>query len=431
MSRGGKTALVAGAVGVAALGVVALACQPVRQQLVVAFTPSYEPTGDVRAVAEQARLRPDYEGRDADRPKIAVTLLPVGRGFAEVTDLQFPPGAAALAVVLTKAGAAHWLHLPDGASGPLFSVKVLTASEEGLLGLAFHPRFAENGRFFLNYVADRDGQDTTVIEEWKVAPGADLRTARPEAVRVLLEVAQPYPNHDAGQLAFGPDGMLYVGLGDGGYRADPHDNGQKPSALLGKMLRISVEPEGGRPYGVPADNPFVGKEGFRPELWALGLRNPWRYSFDGKGRLWVADVGQDRFEELDVVERGRNYGWKVREGRHCFEPGEGCRTEGLVDPVYEYDREDGQSVTGGFVYEGAGIPALAGKYVFGDFVRGRLWAIDPPAALDGTAPLPTPYALGKFALLPSTFGRDPSGELYVGDFASGAIYRLEPGEEAR
>ena len=175
----------------------------------------------------------------------------------------------------------------------LFAVEVRTASEEGLLGLAFHPRFAENGRFFLNYVVGHEGDDVSRIAEWTHSAPSDLKGGQATERRILMSVAQPYANHNAGQLAFGPDGYLYVGWGDGGYRDDPHGNGQKPDALLGKMLRIDVDREAdGRPYAIPADNPFVGKTGYRPEIWALGLRNPWRYAFDPKGRLVVADVGR-------------------------------------------------------------------------------------------------------------------------------------------
>jgi glucose/arabinose dehydrogenase len=328
-------------------------------------------------------------------------------------------------VVLEKGGAAKWASVVDGASGPLFSVDVLTEAEEGLLGLAFHPRFSENGRFFINYVADLGGQDTTVIEEWRVPPGADLRTAHPKAEHRVLTQEQPFQNHKAGQLAFGPDGLLYVGFGDGGFADDPRGNGQNPKTWLGKMLRIDVDhPADGKAYRVPADNPFVGKEGFLPEIWALGLRNPWRYAFDPKGRMVVADVGQNLWEEVNLLERGDNLGWNTREARHCFKPKSDCRTEGLVDPVYEYDREEGQSITGGYVYEGKSVPALDGKYLVADFTSGRVWALELPA--DRAGPLVEAWAVGRWSMLPATFGKAADGEVYLADFGEGTVYGFVP-----
>jgi glucose/arabinose dehydrogenase len=197
------------------------------------------------------------------------------------------------------------------------------------------------------------------------------------------------------------------------------------------MLRLDVDaaspasPVDGRAYGIPADNPFVGQAGIPPETWALGLRNPWRFSFAPDGRMVLADVGQNAWEEVDIVSAGDNLGWKIREGSRCFAPTDGCATDGLVDPVYTYGHEqDGQSITGGYVYTGQAIPALAGKYVFGDFVSGRIWALDLPAELPGEA---TVHALGRFPAMWVTFGRDGAGELWVADFAAGVVYGLEAG----
>lgn len=403
------------------------ACHQIRRQAIATLGDSakYKPEPVQPAAASPAApgLRPSIEGPDLERKRIDVVLVPVARGFDSPTDVQFPPGESRLAVVLEKSGTAKWVWLPDGSSGDLFKVEVLTESEEGLLGLAFHPRFSENGRFFVSYVAAVGGDDTSVVEEWRVPPGADLRSAKPAAQRRLMLVKQPYQNHDAGQLAFGPDGFLYIGWGDGGYADDPHGHGQNPSTLLGEMLRIDVDrEEGGKPYGIPADNPFVGKPGFQPEIFARGLRNPWRYCFDPKGRLIVADVGQYKWEEIDIVVRGANYGWNVREGRHCFNPEHNCRTEGLTDPIYEYPRDDGGSITGGYVYEGKSVPALVGKYLFADFVSGRVWAIDLPGAHDGDAG--PAWALGKWSLLPATFGKAADGEVYLADFGEGVLYRF-------
>jgi glucose/arabinose dehydrogenase len=397
-------------------------CSGLKRAIVSVYPRDYSVKGD------PSNLTPSFEGKDEARERIAISLTVVGAGFENPTDVQFAPTDALVAVVTEQGGKAKALDLRDGKTSVLLEIEVLTASEEGLLGLAFHPRFNENGKLYLNYVVDKNGEDTSRVGEWRVPPGSDLRAVKLGGERAVMEVQQPYPNHNAGQLVFGPDGMLYVGWGDGGWRDDPHGNGQNPMTMLGSMLRIDVDrSEGGKAYAVPADNPFVGRAGFLPETWAFGLRNPWRYSFDPRGRLIVADVGQDTFEEIDIVERGKNYGWDPREGRHCFEPKEGCRTEGLSDPIYEYGRDEGQSVTGGFVYTGARLPALAGKYVFADFVTGRLWALDlPENDPDGRGPLAKAYTLGKWPMVPSTFGRDAQGELYVADYASGRVFRLDP-----
>jgi glucose/arabinose dehydrogenase len=409
----------------------ALNCMGVRRVIGRAIAPVYKVQGD------PSHLEPVFEGADATRERIAVSLTTVASGFDNITDVQFVPGDPTLAVVLEQGGKAKWASLADRASGELLSIEVLTVVEEGLLGLAFHPRFAENGKLYLNYVADRDGRDKSVVSEWRVPPGADLRKVKPAGERTIMEVIQPYPNHNAGQLTFGPDGYLYVGWGDGGSGGDPDGHGQDAMTMLGSMLRVDVDrddPAAGKAYAVPADNPFVGRAGFLPETWAWGLRNPWRYSFDPRGRLIVADVGQNKWEEIDIVERGKNYGWNVREARHCFKPEVGCKTDGLSDPIYEYGREEGQSVTGGYVYTGEGLPALRGKYVFADFVVGRLWAIDlpdsAPAPGETRAPLAKSYALGKWPIVPSTLARDAAGEIYVADFASGKIFRIDPARQS-
>ncbi len=367
--------------------------------------------------AESAAMAATYTGADEARPHIEVQLEAVASGLVEPTDLQFQPGEDALLLVCEKRGDLRWFELGTEASGLSARVQVKTKSEEGLLGLAFHPRFEDNGLFYLNYVEEGPRGDTTVIEEW-VAAARDLR-GQVQANRRVLEVVQPYANHDAGQLQFGPDGMLYVGLGDGGFRNDPKGNGQETGTWLGSMLRLDVD--GGEPYAVPPDNPFVGREGFQPEIWAYGLRNPWRYSFAPDGRLIVADVGQDQWEEVDVVSAGDNLGWNTREASHCFPPGVACSAEGMVDPIWEYGRDEGQSVTGGYVYTGSAIPDLAGLFVLADFISGRIWALDLPQS--GPA---SPRSLGRWPVLVSTFGRDPTGELYLADYGSGTVYRLAP-----
>ncbi|MCA9525852.1 MAG: PQQ-dependent sugar dehydrogenase [Myxococcales bacterium] len=356
---------------------------------------------------------PVFEGLDAKRPRVAVDLVPVATGIDQPTDIQAVPGQPGTLAVLMKGGRA--VRLAGGQVTPWFTVEVTDRSEMGLLGLAFHPRYAENRRFFLNY--SPAGARQTRVEEW-------LDGSTPKPVRVLLTVEQPYANHDAGQLAFGPDGFLYIGLGDGGAADDPHGHGQDLKTLLGSMLRIDVEPRDGQPYGVPPDNPFVGRADARPEIWAYGLRNPWRYGFAPDGRLVVADVGQNLFEEVTVVGRGENHGWNRREADHCFPPGQACDATGLVDPVYTYTHaEDGSSITGGAVYTRTDIPDLQGKYVFGDFATGRLWAIDLPRDRAPVAPEKA-TALGGWPINPSTFGVGHDGTLYVGDFRGQRILKL-------
>ena len=244
-------------------------------------------------------------------------------------------------------------------------------SEEGLLGLAFDPAFTENGHLYVYYTASRPRR--VVISRFSAAADAD-----PDSERVILQVPQPYANHNGGQLAFGPDGYLYAGIGDGGSGGDPHGHGQDPSTLLGTILRIDVsaiDSLGG--YAVPPDNPFAGSaDGARGEVWAYGLRNPWRFSFDRlTGDLWAADVGQWEYEEIDIVRPGLNYGWNVMEGSQCFSPRAGCVRAGLELPVAEYDHDLGCSITGGYVYRGARLPSLSGAYVYGDYCSGRIWAL--------------------------------------------------------
>jgi len=295
------------------------------------------------------------------------------------------------------------------------------SNEMGLLGLAFHPDYAANGFFFVDYTAANPRR--TVVARYRVDPGNPAQ-ADPNSELVLLEIEQPFGNHNGGQVAFGPDGYLYIAMGDGGSGGDPQGNGQNRNALLGKILRIDVDnPGAGRNYGIPSDNPFVaalcGPVGCRDEIYAFGLRNPWRFSFDAQGRLWVGDVGQNAWEEIDIVEKGGNYGWNLMEANHCFEPQTGCERDDLLRPVWEYDRDAGRSITGGYVYRGANVPALAGKYVYGDFVSGKIWAL----AYDGTDAVNEELLDTSLGI--ASFGEDASGELYLCAF-DGKIYRFVP-----
>jgi glucose/arabinose dehydrogenase len=368
---------------------------------------------------------PVFAGPDKNREQIPVVLSPVAEGFSELTDLQFVPGFNTLLAITEKGGRLRWIDLDSGRRGEWLSLDVLTASEQGLLGLAFHPDFNNNSRFFINYSTQKDGEEWSRVEMWQFTPNKDPRQITPQTIHVVMEVSQPYANHNAGQLAFGSDGYLYIGWGDGGAGGDPHNNGQNTHTLLGSMLRIDVDrKEGLHNYAIPADNPFRDNADFLPQIWAWGFRNPWRYSFDNLGRLIVADVGQNAWEEISIVDRANNYGWNIREGRHCFKPRTGCRTTGLTDPIFEYGHDEGNAITGGYVYLGEQISQLKNKYIFGDFGTGKIWALDLPQNTGSTTA--KIYSLGKWPLLISTFGRDASGKIYVADYDKGVIYRLDP-----
>lgn len=285
--------------------------------------------------------------------------------------------------------------------------------EMGLLSLAFHPQFADNGYFFVNYT--RTGG--TVVARFRASPeGAD-----PDSEQVMLAFPQPFRNHNGGQLAFGPDDYLYIATGDGGGGGDPQGNGQNPSTFHGNILRIDVDTGGSRgEYAIPPGNPFVGNdEGWLEEIYAYGLRNPWRFSFDPvTGYLWVADVGQDRVEEINIVEKGGNYGWNIMEGSLCFEPRDDCDTYGLELPVYEYHHPLGRSITGGHVYRGERLPALEGAYIYGDYVTGRIWGLWYEEGRD-----PENFQLAETDLNITSFGVDKVGELFLTAF-DGKVYRL-------
>jgi glucose/arabinose dehydrogenase len=291
--------------------------------------------------------------------------------------------------------------------------------EEGLLGIAFHPDYETNGYFYVNYTAANPRR--TVISRFSVLV-SDPNRADPTSELVLLEFDQPFPNHNGGQLTFGPDGYLYIATGDGGGAGDPLNNGQNLSTLLGKILRIDVNgTAAGLNYSIPPDNPFVGT-GFREEIYAYGLRNPWRFSFDPVTReLWAGDVGQDTREEIDIIESGKNYGWKIMEGSLCFSPSVGCNPTGLTLPIWEYGRDDGASVTGGVVYRGTAIPKLVGAYIYGDYVSGRIWALN----YDGTQVVSNDLITAQ-SISTSSFGVDEEGEIYICGYDVGTIYKIVP-----
>jgi glucose/arabinose dehydrogenase len=294
--------------------------------------------------------------------------------------------------------------------------RVSCCGERGLLSAAFPPGYREKRYFYVNYT-DQSGD--TVVARYRTSKDNDR--ADPASEEVVLTVKQPFANHNGGQLAFGPDGFLYIGMGDGGSANDPYGNGQKMNTLLGKVLRIDVE-SGARPYAVPASNPFLGRKDALPEIWASGLRNPWRFSFDrATGDLYLADVGQNKYEEVNVQPAssrgGENYGWNIMEGMHCFRS-RTCDASGLVKPAAEYGHGQGCSVTGGMVYRGRAFPRLVGTYLYGDYCSGRIWGLRK----QGSRLISAELAETKLAI--STFGEDEAGEIYVADHESGAIYRV-------
>lgn len=379
-------------------------CRDTQRALVQAFDRPYE------ASASEAR----FTAGDATRKRVDVRLVAVATGLTQPTDAVPAQGGY---LVLEKGGNLRYAR--GGTGRTLLTLDVTTVSEQGLLGIALAPDFEATGRFVLHYTTKKDGKDVSRVQHFRAL--GDLATAGVEAGGVILELEQPYQNHNGGNVRFGPDGMLYVGFGDGGFRNDPLLAGQDLGVWLGKMLRLDVAgPEG---YRVPPDNPLVGRDGARPEIWAWGLRNPWRYAFAPDGRLVVADVGQNTWEEVDLVAAGDNLGWNVKEGFACFRPETGCDGTGLVDPIWAYGRDEGQSITGGVVVTGSGVPALQGLYVAGDFVSGRVWAFPLPAESRPVREEEV-LALGQLGILPSSFALTPAGDLLVVDFGAGALLEV-------
>lgn len=293
---------------------------------------------------------------------------------------------------------------------------VLYGYECGLLGLAFHPDYRQNGRFFVNYSTKVNC--STVIAEYRRSEDG-TKPAHEE--RIILSVPQPDTNHNGGMMAFGPDGFLYIGMGDGGGIGDPQNRAQNAQDLLGKVLRIDVDTR--QPYDVPSDNPFKKDDG-RPEVYAIGFRNPWRFSFDRhSGELWLGDVGLKGKEEVNVVRKGGNYGWSTMEGSLCFKPKDRCSRDGLIPPLVEYGHEHGRcSITGGYVYRGSDLPALVGTYLYGDYCSGEIFAI---RTMKGGQVSDEPWRLLKTQARISSFGEDEQGEIYIVDH-QGVVYRLGP-----
>lgn len=367
---------------------------------------------------------------------VALQTERVASGLNRPVFVTAPPGDDRLFIVEQR-GVIRILHQGGVLPAPFLDIDALIPDpsnfdERGLLGLAFDPAFAENGRFYVNYISN--GIDT-VIARYLVSQG-DPNVADPLSAEILLTIDQPFNNHNGGTIAFSPvDGYLYIGMGDGGSGGDPQQRAQNPQELLGKYLRIDVSGASG--YTVPADNPFVGNPAYRPEIWAAGVRNPYRWSFDRlTGDMWIADVGQDNWEEIDFEPAGGgggfNYGWDIMEGLHCFEPPSGCDQTGLVLPIHEYSHGAGCSITGGYAYRGAAIPALAGTYFFADYCTNKIWSLRYDGSTvteftDRTAELAPGGGLAIGSI--SGFGEDGAGELYIvdrGTTTTGEVYKILP-----
>ena len=358
----------------------------------------------------------------------AAAVLPlraelVVTGAAAPVDIVAAPGDATRLFVVEQGGRIRILRNGAFAGTAFLDIAPLiaTGGERGLLGLAFHPRYATNGRFFVDYT--RAGDGATVIAAFTVTSGSADR-ADPASAQVLLTIAQPFENHNGGGLRFGPDGFLYIGMGDGGSGNDPGNRAQNPNELLGKMLRIDVD--GVAPYATPPDNAFAATGLGRPEIWALGLRNPWRFSFDRvTGDLYIGDVGQDQVEEVDFLPRGAaagaNFGWRVVEGDRCtgLSPATPCPAPAFVAPILTYPHGPGCSITGGVVYRGRKVPVLYGRYLYGDYCSGQIFA----AARDAGGTWRSEQVLSAGQKI-GTFGEDADGEVYWSDLATGALYRM-------
>ena len=356
-------------------------------------------------------------------------LIAVASGFSNPLDVQQPNDGTGRLFVVEQGGLIQIIQSGGTrAAAPFLDVSsrtgFTTGGETGLLGMAFHPSYAQNRRLFVNYTRNSGGQLQSVIAEFTTSSN-DPNFSDGNSENILFTLNQPFSNHNGGGLGFGKDGFLYIGLGDGGSGGDPQCNGQNLNVLLGKILRIDVDSphSPGLNYAIPSGNPFVGQNA-RGEIWLSGLRNPFRFSFDsGNGNLWIGDVGQSSYEEVDLLtpqQGGANMGWNLREGTHPFSTA--CTQQGgpLTDPIFDYDRSQGDAtVIGGHVYHGGRMPALAGTYVFGDFISGRVWSL----RLNGqtwTRSDITTTAGGDLAAI----GRDQSGELYVARYSSGVVARI-------
>jgi glucose/arabinose dehydrogenase len=395
---------------VAALSILLLTCKPVTA-----------------TSANQAQPAAAVRQADSTPPQIALRMLPYG--FDRPLFLTHAGDGSGRLFIVEKGGTIRIVKDGQVLPTPFLDISRRVgsnSSEQGLLGLAFHPHYRENGRFFVDYT---NRQGDTVVEQYRVSADPDL--ADPASASTVLGIAQPAVNHNGGMLLFGPDGDLWIGTGDGGGSGDRYQNAQNPLTLLGKMLRLDVDH--GSPYAIPPDNPYaLLEEDVRPEVWAPGLRNPWRYSFDrATGDLWIGDVGQDAYEEIDLVPAVTiatmasgpasdasvplNFGWPYMEGMHHYAGAPRGEGPPSIPPVAEYGRDGGCSVTGGYVYRGAAYPTLQGLYFFGDFCSGRVWSLDRPGGATGEGAWRMTEQLHQ-PLQITSFGEDEAGELYATTF---------------
>ncbi|MFG0331182.1 MAG: PQQ-dependent sugar dehydrogenase [Phycisphaerales bacterium] len=357
-----------------------------------------------------------------------LTTIPVAQGLSSPLFATGAPNDSDRLFILEQSTARIRI-VEDGSllTTPFLDIgaRASGGGERGLLGLAFHPEYESNGEFFLNYT---NNSGDTVVSRFNVT--GDPNVADPNSEFILMTIDQPFSNHNGGMIAFGPDGYLYIATGDGGSAGDPGNRAQDGSSLLGKMLRIDVD--GGSPYGIPADNPFVNDPNFLDEIWSYGLRNPWRWSFDrGTGDMYIGDVGQFLWEEIDFQPAnsagGENYGWRLKEGNHCFNPPTNCDPGGLTDPIYEYSHGSGRcSVTGGYVYRGSSIPLLQGTYFFADYCAANIWSFryengNVNEFTDRTSELDPDGSLSIRSI--TSFGEDTDGELYIVD-GGGEVFKV-------
>ena len=343
--------------------------------------------------------------------------------FTQPVDLQYAPDGSDRLFVVEQEGYIYVFDNDAFVTDKTIFLdirdRVVFQGERGLLGLAFHPDYENNGYFFVNYTAP--GPLRTVVSRFQVTAD-DPDVGDESSEHIIIEINQPFTNHNGGQVVFGPDGYLYIGMGDGGWGGDPYNNSQDLANLLGAILRIDVDSVSSTlNYGIPIDNPFAADTlGYRDEIYAYGLRNPWRFSFDSStNTCWISDVGQDLYEEIDILEYGGNYGWNIMEGFNCYNPPSGCDTTGLILPIYAYDHNIGESITGGFVYRGTLVPDIYGKYIFADFEYGDVWSLE----YDGENLLEviTLGDLGPYSV--TSFGIDQQNELYICSF-DGKIYKF-------
>jgi glucose/arabinose dehydrogenase len=396
---------------------------PTATPVVPSPAPTEAPSTDPTAPPEVPRLE-----------RVRLRLEPVAGGLDRPVFVTHAGDGSGRLFIVEKGGTIRVVQQGQLVPRPFLDIRdrVLSrGSEQGLLGLAFSPNYHRTGTFFVDYI-DRSGN--TVISRFRVT--SDPNVADPTSESKVLGIDQPAANHNGGMLAFGPDGYLWIGTGDGGGEYDRFHTGQNPQTLLGKMLRLDVTSDPSKPYMIPPDNPWVNAkwnaQDILPEIWAVGLRNPWRYSFDrGTGDLWIADVGQDKYEEINRVpagpggkpQGGLNFGWSIMEGTHCFPDNAVCTRDGLTMPVFDYPHgANGCSITGGYVYRGKAIAGLDSAYLYGDYCSGRIWALT-----QGANGAWVSRVLLDSGLSISSFGEDEAGELYVADLSGGAVYRLVAG----